>query len=376
MKVLHIVSGNLYGGVESLLVTLARCQRVNPRLKAAFALTSDGRLRDELEAVGAEVHMLGQVRLRNPLSMRRARASLAALLGKNDLDAVICHSAWPEVVFGREARRAGVPLVYWLHCATSGDHWLERLARRTPPDLVVAVSHDAAESCRANLYPGVRTEVVYSPMLDVAELDHEESRRRVRAELGTPDGRVVVLQVSRMEAWKGQEDHVRALSAMRGVPDWECWLVGGAQRPHEREYFDALRRDVEALGIASRVRFLGERSDVPHLMAAADLFCQPNRQTEGFSMVFREALLSRLPLLTTDIGSARELIDERCGVLVPPGDPDALVAALEELVRDEAARARLGAAGPDRVWELCDPSLQTAKLETLLDGICVGAAKA
>lgn len=376
MKALHIVCGNLYGGVESLLVTLARCQQLHPRLEMAFALTTDGRLRRELEEVGSEVHMLGHVRLRNLLSLRRARANLAELLARGRFGAAICHSAWPEVVFGREARRAGVPLVYWLHCATSGDHWLERLAKRVPPDLVIAVSRDAAESCRASLYPGVRTEVLYSPMLDTAKVDRAASRKRIRAELGTPEGRVVILQVSRMEAWKGQEDHLEALRLMQDVPDWECWLVGGLQRPHERDLLVKLERDAVALGIRERVRFLGERSDVPHLMAAADVFCQPNRQTEGFSMVFREALISGLPLVTTDVGSARELIDDRSGILVPPGDRPALVRALERLLRDKMERARLGAAGAERVWALCDPKEQTARLESLLGGVFEGAPAA
>src|SRR2546427_11688931 len=73
MRVLHVSSGNLYGGIETLLLTLARHRNLCPGLEQHFALCFEGRLSEELAAVGARVHLLGNVRVRKPLSVWRSR---------------------------------------------------------------------------------------------------------------------------------------------------------------------------------------------------------------------------------------------------------------------------------------------------------------
>ena len=73
MRVLHVSAGNLYGGLETVLVTLARCRALNPGLECEFALCFAGRAEDELRAAGATVHRLGEVRVRWPFSLHRGR---------------------------------------------------------------------------------------------------------------------------------------------------------------------------------------------------------------------------------------------------------------------------------------------------------------
>ena len=70
-------------------------------------------------------------------------------------------------------------------------------------------------------------------------------------------------------------------------------------------------------GLAERVRFLGERADVPDLLGAADIHCQPNSSPEPFGLAFVEALHAALPVVTSDAGGAREIVTPACGVLVP-----------------------------------------------------------
>ena len=91
MRVLHIHAFRSYGGLETLLVTLARYRNCCPEMEPEFALCFGGRLENELVAAGAQVHMLGEYRLRRPLSLWRARRRLAALLRQRRFDAVICH---------------------------------------------------------------------------------------------------------------------------------------------------------------------------------------------------------------------------------------------------------------------------------------------
>src|SRR5437879_1819269 len=110
MRLLHVHSGNLYGGVETLLVTLARYHKLCPLLESEFALCFDGRLASEFRQVGAPLHRLREVRARRPWLVMRARRRLRELLRKKRYDAVACHMPWAQAVFGPVVRGERIPL--------------------------------------------------------------------------------------------------------------------------------------------------------------------------------------------------------------------------------------------------------------------------
>lgn len=357
MSVLFVHSGNLYGGVETVLLTLAREREAWPGNEPRFAVCFEGRLSEELRGEGARVEVLGGVRVSRPVGVWRARRTLGALLG--GVGAVVCNSAWTLAIFGPAVRAAGLPLALWLHDAPDGTGWLERWARRTPPDLLVCNSRFTERAAR-RVYPRSAREVVYCPLsLDAPPAG---ARAAVRAELDTPESACVVVQASRMESWKGQTLHLEALGLLRDVPGWVCWMVGGGQRPREVEYLNGLKRLAAGVGIGDRVRFTGQRADVPRLLAAADIFCQPNTGPEPFGLALVEALAAGLPVVTTDSGGAREVVEESCGRRVAAGDARALARSLGELIGDAELRASLGGRGPSRARELCEPARQTAAL--------------
>src|SRR5688500_15387948 len=97
LNVLHVYSGNLFGGVERMLISLATLD--TSRSHAHFALCFEGRLSRALQDTGADVTFLGPVRLRSPLSALRARRILARLLRAHKFDAVVCHSIWVYCIF-------------------------------------------------------------------------------------------------------------------------------------------------------------------------------------------------------------------------------------------------------------------------------------
>ncbi|XXF79106.1 glycosyltransferase [Myxococcaceae bacterium GXIMD 01537] len=371
LRVLHVYSGNLYGGIESLLVTLARLRALAP-MAPEYALCFEGRLSRELRAEGVPVHALGEVQVRRPWTVWRARRRLAGLLRRERYDAIVCHAAWAQALFGPMAVLAGVPHAFFLHDVATGQHWLERWAAVTRPAGALCNSHFTAGSL-SKLYPGVASRVVYLPV--AAREPSQGARERLRTELGASPETCVILQASRMQSWKGQALHLRALGRLRDRGDWQCWLAGGAQRPEEEAYVASLRRLAEEEGIAERVRFLGQRQDVPDLLAAADVFCQPNEGPEPFGIALVEALGAGRPVVTTRMGAAPEVLDAACGVLVEPR-PEALAGVLERLVSDAGERERLGREGPARARHLCEPGARLKELAAGLEALArPGAAR-
>lgn len=360
MHLLHVHSGNLYGGVETMLRTLQSHQDTNPAMHARFALCFEGRLSEELRAAGAPVYPLGPVRVSRPWTVWRARRALARRLAADQPDIVLCHSGWSQAIFGPAARAARIPLVRWLHGAPDPRNWLERWARFARADLAICNSAFTAQAL-ARFDPTLPHAIVHPP---VAPPPPEVAADRdwLRASLAVPPGAVVILQVGRIEPGKGHLVLLEALSRLGDRTDWVAWEAGGAQRDSELEYLGALGWSAAKRGVAGRVRFLGERTDIRALLAAADIYCQPNTTPESFGITFVEALYAGLPVVTSGIGGASEIVDPTCGVLVPPGDAGALAEALGRLVAEPDARRRLAAAGPARAVALCGPAQRIAEL--------------
>jgi glycosyltransferase involved in cell wall biosynthesis len=364
LRVLHVHSGNLWGGVETVLVALAAERSRCPRLHPEYALCFDGPLRRRLMATGVAQHDLGEVRWRSPLRVLAARRRLGALLRSGSYDAVVTHSMWAHSLFAPVVRRSSPRLVYWAHDVMDGQHWLQRFARRTAPDLVIANSAFTAEGV-PGVFRGMTPAVLYCP-LSIQPQEKTASRRDIRDEFGTATDATVIVQVSRLEAWKGHEVLLDALAHLRDVPAWQCWIVGGAQRTVEKVYLESLHRRATADGIADRVRFVGQRDDIPDVLSAADVFCQPNLSAEPFGIALVEALAGGLPVVTAAIGGALEIVDASCGAVVAPRDPRALAAALRRLIENPALRRQLGSQGPARASALCDPTRQLAALASLM----------
>ncbi len=366
LRVLHVHSGNLYGGVETFLTTLARDSAAAPKMSSSFALCYEGRLSDELREYGHAPDVLGPVRLSRPHTVLRARRSFERLLAKQRVDIVVCHQAWPYAIFGPTIKRAAVPLAFWAHTAGDGRHWLERWARRVTPDLVVANSRFTAGHL-SQWFPGARLETIYYPLSLPADVSHDlPSRNEIRRSLDTAPDDLVIVQVGRLEPWKGNREALEALASLRDVNGWTYWMVGGPQRALDERYFSELKDIALRTGISDRVRFAGERRDVAALLQAADIYCQPNVAPEPFGISLVEAQAAGLPIVTSAFGGALEIIDDTCGLLVAPGNTGALAGALRRLLADAGLRARLGRAARDRSGALCDLSRQVQRTHDVL----------
>ena len=178
-----------------------------------------------------------------------------------------------------------------------GQHWTERWARFLRP----STGHLQQSVHRRLPSPRPSRRAIHRPLAATRHASSVLVRRRShREELSTPQSAVVIVQAGRLEAWKGHAALLDALGTLRDFPEWILWQVGGVQRPSEQTYLDSLRAHAARLGIADRVRFVGHRTDMPSVFAAADIQCQPNVSPEPFGLVFVEALAAGLPVVRTD----------------------------------------------------------------------------
>jgi glycosyltransferase involved in cell wall biosynthesis len=172
-------------------------------------------------------------------------------------------------------------------------------------------------------------------------IDPEPFARAVAAKLPVPADALVIGFVGRFDRRKGLLDLARAWPAVAAtLPHAHLVLVG--KGPAEA----AARALLED---ALRVHWLGFRPDVAAVLKRMDLLAVPSHW-EGFGLVAAEALAAGVPVVAADASSLPEIVrDGREGLLVPPGDAEALAAALVRLGGDAAERARMAAAGPPRV---------------------------
>jgi len=330
-------------------------------METHYALCFEGRFSAELTANGVSYFPLGSTRLSRPFSVLRARRKLRSILKENRFDLAVVHSTWTQSIFGSTIRSSSVPLVFWVHDVPDGMPWPERWARRSrTPDFVVCNSKYTADRL-PKLYPRVRSQVVYCPVAPPAVNYSSDEINSIRRQFQTPDDAIVILQISRMEPHKGHRVHLEALASLRNVPDWVCWQVGDVQKAEEQGYYDAVKSTAEQLGIADRVRFLGWQPEIQKVIAASDIYCQPNLYPEPFGITFIEALYARKPVVATALGGPKEIVDSTCGFLVPP-ESQGIADALRRLVSDAALRTRLGENGPARARQICDPAIQIQSL--------------
>ena len=155
----------------------------------------------------------------------------------------------------------------------------------------------------------------------------------------------------------------------------------GPQRTAEAAHFVELENMVRTLGLASRVRFAGQQSNVTAFLHASDIYCQPNTAPEAFGITFVEAQAAALPIVSSAIGGAVEIVGADCGRLVTAGDIAAIAAALRELIGDRALRQRLGHNGQKISSARCDLVSQMRRTHDVLGratiaGAHIGAARA
>lgn len=221
--------------------------------------------------------------------------------------------------------------------------WIEKLLHRRV-DLAVANNATAGEELAKEGIPAGRIKLVQNGV-DLRRFATLPERRAARKSLYLPEDAFVIAVVANLIPYKGHRVLLDALAVVRHeLPTvWRLLCVGrdGGIGP-------GLREDSQRLGLENNVVWLGLRHDIPELLAAADLGVLPSLE-EGMPNAVLEYMAATLPVVVTDVGGAREVVEPGVtGVLVPPEDSGALGRAIADIAADVARCAAMGTAGRRR----------------------------
>jgi len=342
LQVLPALEG---GGVERGTVEIA--QAIVRAGGTALVASAGGPMAAQVEAVGGR-NILLPLDSKSPFTLWRNAAGLAALIRAELVDIVHARSRAPAWSAWLAARSTGVHFVTTYHAPYGERPRLKRLYNSVMArgELVIAISrHIAALVAARHGVDPARIRVIPRGV-DPAAFDPAavgpERRAALARQWGVAEGQPVLLLPGRLTRWKGQEETIAALAAMRHA---EAVLVlVGADQGRVR-YAEGLTALAARLGVAGRVRLVGHVNDMPAAYALAEAVISASTAPEGFGRVVIEAQAMACLVVATGHGGAAETVtDGVTGWLVPPGDAPALAAALDAVLDlPPAARAAAGA---------------------------------
>jgi glycosyltransferase involved in cell wall biosynthesis len=297
-----------------------------------------------------------------PVAMRSSVSAPAVLraiaaLRRCAPDLVHLHTGRANWVGGLAARYLSLPAITTrrMDRKVSGGlrtRWLYRRGVRH----AVAISGAVRQRLLDAGVPAGRTSVIPSAV-DPQALRAPRARGDIRRELGLGEGDFCLLALTALERRKGLDVLLDAVALLETPPRV---LIAG-DGPCRAE----LEARCERLGLTGRVRFLGHREDTACLLAACDALVLPSR-AEGLGVAALEAMACARPVVASRVGGLAELVhDGATGLLVPPGDPEALARAIAALGKDAALCQRLGEAGAAEVAERHLPAHMGGAYEAL-----------
>ncbi|PTL56482.1 glycosyltransferase [Paraconexibacter algicola] len=344
------------------------------RWRALVVLPEEGELAEDLRGDGVEVLVRPLAVLRrsimSPAGVGRVAAAWAADAGglgrlARARDVALVHTNTSVTLGGAAAARvAGVPHVWHVREIYTGfERWWPGYRR-------LLLTADALPCVSRATWVQFEGAPEASMLPDGLAIDPQRAERAAaRAALGVPQDAVVVAVLGRISGWKGQDVLVRALGhgplAARG--DVVALVAGEPWRGEER-HLRELHEIAAGLGVGGRVVHCGFRPDVDTVYGAADVVVVPSKQPDPFPNAALEAAAAGCCVVASAHGGLPEMLrDGETGVLVPPGDPAALAAALGDLVDDPARRDALGAAAREDVRRRFSTRLMLDRIQGLYD---------
>jgi L-malate glycosyltransferase len=354
--VLYMNHTSNVSGAERTLLDLLRALPDDVR---PVVTSPDGRLGDEVRALGIEHLKLRESNLSLKLDLRATPQAMLRLVRAGGEAARLARRTGARFVHAFSVRSAlgcglgsNVPMVAHAHDAlgrgAASRGVAEVLSRRSRVIL-------AASSYVADRLPAGRHRAPVSVVDNPVDLERFDPGRlhggSVRAELGIPPSASVLAVVGQITPWKGQDVAVRTLAALRqrGI-DAHLLLAGAAvftdamTRHDNLAYYASLEALRESLALEDTVHFLGEREDVPALLAATDLTLVPSWE-EPFGRIVVESMAMGVPVLATNQGGPADTLRNGGGLTLDPHDSGVWIDTAAELLRDPRRRADVATIG-------------------------------
>ncbi|MFC1660041.1 glycosyltransferase [Gemmatimonadota bacterium] len=343
-SVAHLLAPAAFGGLESVVLALARGQAATGDEVSVAALLTPGDSAEpaflhSLEDEGIPVYRL-EVPPRGYLTERRA---VRALLDDVRPRILHTHGYRPDVMDAPVARGLGIATVTTVHGFTGGGlknrvyEWIQRRAFRHF-DAVVAVSEGLRNELFASGVPSARLHTVVNAWEPTGSFLRQAEARAV---LGVSDAAVLVGWVGRLTKEKGPDVMVRALGVLE--PPVELSMVGSGSM--QRGLTDLST----SLGLSSRVRWHGSLPHAAHYLRAFDVLTISS-WTEGTPMVLLEAMAARVPIVATAVGGIPDVLSSREATLVPAGDPLALAEGIRGVLGNPAGAQEKAAAAEEKLF--------------------------
>ena len=381
MKILFLDQSGKPGGAELCLLDIAKPYRDH----CLVGLFADGSFRTLLEQNQIPVAVLttGQIQVRKQSSLAQGLGSLtqlAPLIAKvvqlaHNYDLIYANTQKALVVGALASVFSRRPLVYHLHDILSPEHFSQtnrRIAVTLANRFASLVIANSQASKTAFVAAGGRpeiTEIVYNGFDPKIYQSPKSDISQIRQQLGLNG--FVVGHFSRLAPWKGQHILIEALAQC--PVDVTAIIVGDALFG-EQDYGERLHKQVTALGLENRVKFLGFRSDIPLLMAACDLVAHTSTSPEPFGRVIVEAMLCGRPVVAAKAGGAIELVEQRInGFLVTPANPQELAQVMITCLNEKdqtAAIANNARTTASQRFDLTNINQQIGQLIKRLIGSC------
>jgi glycosyltransferase involved in cell wall biosynthesis len=349
IQIVHVISDLDTGGAEVMLAKLVGGLDRNRFSSTVISLTDRGQLGQQIESSGVAVYSLGMKRGRPDF---RALPHLIKLLRAFKPAVVQSWLYHADLLCAFAVKWAGSPTLVWnVRCSNMDlEHYslltklvVRVLAWRSAIPAAVVVNSEGGRSQHERLGYHPRRWAYIPNGFDMERFAPNSDRRAARRiEWQVSDDAVLIGLIARVDPMK---DHATFLEAAQFVV---------RARPLAR--FVLVGKDTETLaslafekGLKDNVLLLGHQSDVASLLPAMDIVCLSSAFGEGFPNVLGEAMACAIPCISTDVGDARNIIDDT-GIVVAVRDPKALAAAIIDLIdRGPGRRTALGIAARERI---------------------------
>lgn len=362
-RILQVAETLRPGGAENVVATLAiRLDRSRFDLEVA-ALSESGELAERIQKGGIPLHVVGKRRGIDLSALTRLRR----LIRDGRYDLIHTHNPianhWtvlasrfirktPPIVMTEHSIHYPGRIAWWYPAARS----LLGLGNRAIIGVCEAVTESHRRIDPANRH---RYRAIHNGIEAISRPTAEELNA-VRLEIGLSPGDRVIGAVGNLRPAKAHDDLLDAFATISSeIPEVRLVVVGDGPGRSE------LASHAERLGVASRVLWLGRRTDVPRLLPLFEVFILSSRR-EGFPVAVLEAASAGVPIVATDVGGVREVIhDGVTGRLVPPARTEALSGAILDLLRDPPGASKLADAASRLFHEKFTAEAMTRKVESL-----------